>query len=193
MTKVYKASIGNDRVYIMNTLHCVVSITSLPYTLSDSRIIKQMRVINPIFGTPSAVPNGLSWEATNGSITFSGTILKSTTLEFDLTPSETSNTSANSTGTIKSPLTSISAQVILSGGNAGASSWTVTETSDNVSLASILTSNSNVIAEAAPASWEYWRNYQIRMSAQTSSSLSFVSDSDVPANTTVTVNILVLN
>ena len=155
--------------------------------------MKQMRVINPIFGTPSAVPSGISWETTNGSITFTGSILKSTTLEFDLTPSEAGNTSANSIGTIKSTLTSISAQVVLSGGDSGASSWTVTETSDSVSLASILTSNSNIIAEAAPASWEDWRNYQIRMSAQTSSSLSFVSDSNVPANTTVTVNILVLN
>ena len=67
-------------------IHFTASITSLPHTVTDSRITAGMRVIEAVLGTPSAVTTDLGWTTANGSIVFSGTLASggNTTLDFDL-------------------------------------------------------------------------------------------------------------
>ena len=54
--------------------------SSLPQTITDSRITSDMVVINSVLGTPSAQTGDWTVETSNGSLTVSGTISGSTTL-----------------------------------------------------------------------------------------------------------------
>ena len=67
-------------------IHFTVNVTSLPHTVTDSRITATMRVIEAVLGTPGAVTTDLGWTTAAGSIVFSGTLASggSTTLDFDL-------------------------------------------------------------------------------------------------------------
>ena len=72
----------------LSPLHVTIpSFSSLPITFNNARITSFHRVFNASFGTPTAVPNELTYTTTDGSITISGIVVGSTTLEFDLIPS----------------------------------------------------------------------------------------------------------
>lgn len=75
-----------DHVHPTPCIHLSTTLTSLPVTISNSSITSSMRVIEAVFGTPSAMSSALSWTTADGSVTFSGTLAsgKTTTLNFDL-------------------------------------------------------------------------------------------------------------
>lgn len=77
---------GKTGAVVVKAIHFTVSITSLPHTVTDSRITADMRLIEAVLGTPGAVTTDLGWTTANGSIVFSGTLASggSTTLDFDL-------------------------------------------------------------------------------------------------------------
>lgn len=62
----------------------VASFSSFPQTISNSAITAGMRVVNCVWGTPSAVTSTVTWTTTDGSLTLSGNISGSTTAEIDL-------------------------------------------------------------------------------------------------------------
>lgn len=66
--------------------HVSTSITSLPKTLSYSWVTTRHRIINCVFGTPSALTSDLTWATNAGSIVLSGTLASgsSTTVDFDI-------------------------------------------------------------------------------------------------------------
>jgi len=66
--------------------HISGNITSLPKSFSYSFITADHRVINCVFGTPSALASDLTWTTSAGDVTFTGTLvnLGSTTIEFDI-------------------------------------------------------------------------------------------------------------
>lgn len=82
---------GRTGAVIVKAIHFTVSITELPFTVTDSRITADMRVIEAVLGTPGAVTTDLGWTTAAGSIVFSGTLASggSTTLDFDLIEAET--------------------------------------------------------------------------------------------------------
>lgn len=68
-----------------NPIHYTKTISALPYTISDSRITTQMRVINCVFGTPTNVGSDISWSTdTAGQLVLTGTLNGSTTVDIDL-------------------------------------------------------------------------------------------------------------
>ena len=66
--------------------HITGSITSLPKSFSYAFITADHRVINCVFGTPSAITSDVTWTTSAGDVTFSGTLanLGSTTIDFDI-------------------------------------------------------------------------------------------------------------
>ena len=77
-------------------IHFSATISSLPLTISDARILadtstEESRVADVELGTPSALTSDLSWTTASGSVTFSGTLASggSTTIEFDIIRCET--------------------------------------------------------------------------------------------------------
>lgn len=82
------AGVRTVGTYRYKMLHVSTTITSLPKTISDSRITSAMRVANAQFGTPSALVTNPAWTTADGSIVFSGTISGSTTADFDLIEAE---------------------------------------------------------------------------------------------------------
>lgn len=65
----------------------VASFSSLPQTISDSRIKSGHVVVNSVLGTPSAQTGDWTVTTSDGSLTISGTISGSTTLTLYLTKS----------------------------------------------------------------------------------------------------------
>lgn len=66
--------------------HITGSITSLPKSFSYAFITADHRVINCVFGTPSALTGDVTWTTSAGDVTFTGTLanLGSTTIDFDI-------------------------------------------------------------------------------------------------------------
>lgn len=66
--------------------HVTGNLTSLPASFSYSWITANHRVINCVFGNPSALTSNVTWTTTAGDITFSGTManLATTTIDFDI-------------------------------------------------------------------------------------------------------------
>ena len=58
----------------------VASFSSLPQTITDSRITSDHVVIDSVFSNQSVMTSDLSWTTSDGSITISGSISGSTTL-----------------------------------------------------------------------------------------------------------------
>lgn len=65
-------------------LHLTATITALPATLNNSAITENMRVIECIFGTPSAITSDVTWTTSVGEIVLSGTMSGSTTVDIIL-------------------------------------------------------------------------------------------------------------
>ena len=66
--------------------HVIGTLSALPASFSYSWITENHRVINCVFGTPSALTSDVTWTTTAGDITFSGTLanLQTTTIDFDI-------------------------------------------------------------------------------------------------------------
>lgn len=66
--------------------HVSGSITALPAVFSYSWITADHRIINCVYGTPSAIKSNLTWVTSAGSVTFTGTLASggSTTIDFDI-------------------------------------------------------------------------------------------------------------
>ena len=66
--------------------HVTGTLSALPASFSYSWITANHRVINCVFGTPSALTSDVTWTTTAGDITFSGTLanLATTTIDFDI-------------------------------------------------------------------------------------------------------------
>lgn len=66
--------------------HVSGNLTSLPASFSYSWITANHRVINCVFGNPSALTSNVAWTTTAGEITFTGTLanLATTTIDFDI-------------------------------------------------------------------------------------------------------------
>jgi len=66
--------------------HISGTITSLPIEFSYGFITADHRVINCVFGTPSAITSDVTWTTSDGSVVFSGTLinLATTTIDFDI-------------------------------------------------------------------------------------------------------------
>lgn len=66
--------------------HVTGTLSALPASFSYSWITENHRVINCVFGTPSALTSDVTWTTTAGDITFSGTManLATTTIDFDI-------------------------------------------------------------------------------------------------------------
>ena len=66
--------------------HISGSITSLPKSFGYAFITADHRVINCVFGTPSALASDVTWTTSAGDVTFTGTLvnLGTTTIEFDI-------------------------------------------------------------------------------------------------------------
>lgn len=62
----------------------VASFSSLPQTISDVGITADMRVVECVFGTPSAITSDVTWTTAAGSLTLAGTISGSTTADIIL-------------------------------------------------------------------------------------------------------------
>ena len=65
-------------------IHFSISLTSLPRQVDDARITANMRVLNPVFGTPSNVRSAVSYTTGATNVVFSGTLAGTTTFDFDL-------------------------------------------------------------------------------------------------------------
>lgn len=66
--------------------HVSGNITALPAVFSYNWITADHRIINCVFGTPSAIKSNLTWVTSAGSVTFTGTLASggSTTIDFDI-------------------------------------------------------------------------------------------------------------
>lgn len=60
------------------------SFSSLPHTISNSAITADMRVVECVWGTPSAITSDVTWTTAAGSITLAGTMSGSTTVDLIL-------------------------------------------------------------------------------------------------------------
>lgn len=87
------AAVGTDTTQLATTafvqkhapIHLTVSASQgTTVTKSDPRITATMQVINAVFDTPSNVTSNVSWLTTAGSVTFTGTFIGATTIDFDL-------------------------------------------------------------------------------------------------------------
>ena len=65
-------------------LHITSTLTTLPTTLSNASITADMRVVECVFGTPSAIRSDVSWTTSAGNIVLSGTMSGSTTVDIIL-------------------------------------------------------------------------------------------------------------
>jgi hypothetical protein len=65
-------------------IHLTATLTSLPTTLSNANITADMRVVECVFGTPSAIRSDVSWTTSAGNIVLSGTMSGSTTVDLIL-------------------------------------------------------------------------------------------------------------
>lgn len=62
----------------------IASFSSFPRTVSNAAITANMRVIECVFGTPSAITSDVTWTTAAGKLTLSGSISGSTTAEITL-------------------------------------------------------------------------------------------------------------
>lgn len=62
----------------------VASFSSLPKTISNASITSTMRVIECVWGTPSAITSNISWTTSDGSLVLSGSMSGSTTADIVL-------------------------------------------------------------------------------------------------------------
>lgn len=74
----------SDHQHPLTTLHLTATLTSLPKEITNAGILSTMRVINCVFGTPSAIKSDVAWSTADGSLTLSGTMSGSTTVDIDL-------------------------------------------------------------------------------------------------------------
>lgn len=65
-------------------IHFSINLTALPRQVDDIRITADMRVFNPVFGTPSAIKSAVSYTTGATNVVFSGTLSGTTTFDFDL-------------------------------------------------------------------------------------------------------------
>lgn len=65
-------------------IHLTATLTSLPATLNNANITADMRVVECVFGTPSAIRSDVSWTTSAGEIVLGGTMSGSTTVEIIL-------------------------------------------------------------------------------------------------------------
>jgi len=65
-------------------IHLTATLTSLPATLSNANITADMRVVECVFGTPSAIRSDVSWTTSAGEIVLGGTMSGSTTVDIIL-------------------------------------------------------------------------------------------------------------
>lgn len=79
-----EADVSNLATYEVR--HVTGTLSALPTSFSYSWITENHRVINCVFGTPSALTSDVTWTTTAGDITFSGTManLATTTIDFDI-------------------------------------------------------------------------------------------------------------
>lgn len=77
-----ESDIGELETYEIR--HITGNLTSLPASFSYNFITANHRVINCVFGTPSAIKSDVSWTTSTGDVTFTGTISGSTTIDFDI-------------------------------------------------------------------------------------------------------------
>ena len=75
-----------DHQHPLTTLHLQATITTLPTTISNAAITADMRVINCVITTPTAITSDLSWATSAGSLALSGTMATngSTVIDIDL-------------------------------------------------------------------------------------------------------------
>ncbi len=66
---ILDAAIGRNNVFIS-----ITSLSSLPYTVSNSKITANHRVVNAILSDTTAQPGDWSYSTAAGSVTISGTI-----------------------------------------------------------------------------------------------------------------------
>lgn len=64
--------------------HITGTLTSLPAEFSYGFITDAHRVINCVFCTPSAITSDVTWTTSAGSVVFSGTLMGTTTIDFDI-------------------------------------------------------------------------------------------------------------
>ena len=66
--------------------HITGNVTAFPISFSYAFITANHRVINCVFGTPSAVTSDVTWTTSAGDVTFTGTLanLGTTTIDFDI-------------------------------------------------------------------------------------------------------------
>lgn len=69
------AAFGRNNVFIS-----ISNLSSLPHSVSNSKITANHRVVNAIFSNPAAAPSDWSYSTSAGSITLSGTISGTTNL-----------------------------------------------------------------------------------------------------------------
>lgn len=65
-------------------IHLTATLTSLPVTLSNANITADMRVVECVFGTPSAIRSDVSWTTSAGEIVLGGSMSGSTTVDLIL-------------------------------------------------------------------------------------------------------------
>ena len=58
----------------------ITAFSSLPQTVTNSKITSDMVVVNSVLGTPSAQTGDWTWTTSDGSLTVTGSISGSTTL-----------------------------------------------------------------------------------------------------------------
>lgn len=88
MAKIIQLSDADGNVYPKAPVVTVSlsSFSSLPQTISNSKITADMKVINAILGTPSVQLSDWTVTTSAGSAVVSGTISGSTTLTLELAP-----------------------------------------------------------------------------------------------------------
>ena len=64
--------------------HVTMTLSSSNRQYDDERITSDMRVFNPVFGTPTAIRSEITYTTGTTNIVFSGTIEGTTTFDFDL-------------------------------------------------------------------------------------------------------------
>lgn len=64
--------------------HVTTSLTTLPTTISAAWITAEHRVINCVFGTPASIGSDVTWTTTDGTLSLSGTLSASTTIDLDI-------------------------------------------------------------------------------------------------------------
>ncbi len=79
-----EADVSDLATYEMR--HITGNVTALPVSFSYNFITADHRVINCVFGNPSALTSDVTWTTSAGDVTFSGTLanLATTTIDFDI-------------------------------------------------------------------------------------------------------------